>query len=166
MPEVFDALMAAGKAFGIKLFGTYAMNSLRMEKAYRGWGSELTSEIDMFEGSMERFIRLDKEDFVGRTASLAHKQRGERIKLVYMSVDAADADALGNEPVYHGDRLVGLTTSGGFGHAVGQSLAFAYVEPKLARVGEKFEIAILGKRRPAQIIPEPAYDPSNARLKS
>jgi dimethylglycine dehydrogenase len=165
MPEVFDALMAAGRTFGIKLFGTYAMNSLRMEKAYRGWGSELTSEIDMFEGSMERFIRLDKEDFIGRAASLGHKQRGERIKLVYMSVDAADADVLGNEPVYHGDRLVGLTTSGAFGHAVGQSLAFGYVEPKLARAGERFEILILDRRRPAQIIPEPAYDPSNSRLK-
>jgi dimethylglycine dehydrogenase len=165
MPQVFDALMAAGKRFGIRLFGTYAMNSLRMEKAYRGWGSELTNEIDMFEGSMERFIRLDKEDFIGRPASLAHKQRGARIKLVYMSVDAADADALGNEPVYHNGRLVGLTTSGAFGHAVGQSLAFGYVEPKLASPGEKFEILILGERRPAQIIPEPAYDPENARLK-
>jgi len=165
MPQVFDALMAAGKRFGIRLFGTYAMNSLRMEKAYRGWGSELTNEIDMFGGSMERFIRLDKEDFIGRPASLAHKQRGARIKLVYMSVDATDADALGNEPVYHNGRLVGLTTSGAFGHAVGQSLAFGYVEPKLASPGEKFEILILGERRPAQIIPEPAYDPENARLK-
>jgi dimethylglycine dehydrogenase len=165
MPQVFDTLMAAGKSFGIRLFGTYAMNSLRMEKAYRGWGSELTSEIDMFEGSMERFIRLDKGDFIGRAASLALKQRGARIKLVYMSVDAADADALGNEPVYHGDRLVGLTTSGAFGHTVGQSLAFGYVEPKLARVGEKFKILILGEQRQARIIPEPAYDPLNARLK-
>ena len=92
-------------------------------------------------------------------------KRGERIKLVYMSVDAADADVLGNEPVYQGDRLVGLTTSGAFGHAVGQSLAFAYVEPKLARAGENFEILILDQRRPARIIPEPAYDPSNSRLK-
>ena len=65
MPAVFDALMEAGKPHGIRLFGTYAMNSLRMEKAYRGWGSELTTEIDMFEGSMDRFIRLDKDDFIG-----------------------------------------------------------------------------------------------------
>jgi dimethylglycine dehydrogenase len=82
-----------------------------------------------------------------------------------MSVDAADADTLGNEPVYHDGRLVGLTTSGAFGHTVGQSLAFGYVEPKLAEPGEKFEILILGERRAAQIIPEPAYDPENARLK-
>ncbi len=76
MEKVFDALMKAGEPLGIKLFGTYAMNALRMEKAYRGWGSELTSEIDMFEGAMDRFIRLDKEDFIGRAASLNFKQRG------------------------------------------------------------------------------------------
>ena len=166
MPEVFDALMAAGKSAGIRLFGTYAMNSLRMEKAYRGWGSELTNEIDMFEGSMERFIRLDKEDFIGKQASLSHKQRGERIKLVYLSIDAQDSDAMGNEPVYRGDRLVGLTTSGAYGHAVKQSLAFAYVEPPLAAAGEELDVVMFGERRKARIIPEPAWDPENARLRS
>ena len=70
MPAVFEALMTAGRAHGIRLFGTYAMNSLRMEKAYRGWGSELTNEVDMFEADMERFLRLDKDEFIGREASL------------------------------------------------------------------------------------------------
>ena len=75
MPVVFEALMAAGKAEGIRLFGTYAMNSLRMEKAYRSWGGELTNEVDMFEADMARFMRLDKNDFIGREASLLRKQR-------------------------------------------------------------------------------------------
>jgi dimethylglycine dehydrogenase len=166
MPAVFDAVMAAGKPHGIRLFGTYAMNSLRMEKAYRGWGSELTNEIDMFEGSMDRFIRLDKDDFVGKQASLSLKQRGERIKLVYMAVAATDSDAMGNEPVYRGDELVGLTTSGAYGHAVGKSLAFAYVDPGSAKSGDGFEILMLGERRRAEIIAEPAWDPANARLKA
>jgi dimethylglycine dehydrogenase len=166
MAAVFDALMDAGAALGIKLFGTYAMNSLRMEKAYRGWGSELTNEIDVFEGGMERFIRLDKDDFIGRQASLTHKQRGPRIRLVYLEVEAADADAVGNEPVYRGNKVVGLTTSGAYGHAVKKSLAFGYVEPDMAGIGEAFEILMLGERRKARIIPEPAYDPENARLKA
>jgi dimethylglycine dehydrogenase len=166
MAKVFDDLMAVGKPLGMRLFGTYAMNSLRMEKAYRGWGSELTNEIDMFEGSMERFIRLDKDDFIGRQASLAHKQRGERIKLVYLEVDARDSDALGNEPIYQEEQLVGLTTSGGYGHSVKKSLAFGYVDPKLSRPGEEFEVLMLGDRRKARIIPEPAYDPANSRLKA
>jgi dimethylglycine dehydrogenase len=165
MPIVFEALMEAGKPLGMRLFGTYAMNSLRMEKAYRGWGSELTNEVDMFEGSMERFIRLDKGDFIGRQASLGHKQRGERIKLVYLAVDALDSDALGNEPIYQDGRAIGLTTSGAFGHAVKKSLAFGYIDPKLARTGEEFEILMLGERRKARIITEPIYDPENARLR-
>jgi dimethylglycine dehydrogenase len=166
MPAVFDALIEAGRASGLRLFGTYAMNSLRMEKAYRGWGSELTNEIDMFEGSMDRFIRLDKGDFIGRQASLSHKQRGERIKLVYLEIDAVDCDALGNEPIYQGEKIVGLTTSGAYGHAVNKSLAFGYVDPALNRQGEEFEILMLGEKRKARVIPEPAYDAENARLKA
>ncbi|MGE4248503.1 MAG: FAD-dependent oxidoreductase [Parvibaculaceae bacterium] len=165
MPKVFDALMKAGSAHGIRLFGTYAMNSLRMEKAYRGWGSELTSEIDMFEGAMERFIRLDKEDFIGRAASLSRKQQGERIKLTYMAVEAGDNDCRGNEPVYLNGKVVGLTTSGGYGFAVGKSLAFAYVEPTFAKPGQTLEILLLGERKKAQIIAEPAWDGTNSRLK-
>ena len=165
MPKVFDALMAAGKPHGIRLFGTYAMNSLRMEKSYRGWGSELTTEIDMFEASMERFIRLDKQDFIGKGPSLSMQQRGPRMKLVYMEVDNIDSDCVGNEPIYQGGKIVGLTTSGGFGHAVNKSLAFAYVDPKLAAPGTAFEVLVFAERRKARIIPESAWDPENARLK-
>ena len=163
---MFDALMAAGQEYGIKLFGTYAMNSLRMEKAYRGWGSELTSEIDMFEAAMDRFIRLDKGDFLGRQASLALKQRGPRTQLVYLQVDAADADCAGNEPVYAGDRIVGLTTSGAYGHAVETSLAFAYVKPAFAKPGTSFEILILGERRKAVVLSDAAWDAANLRLRA
>ena len=166
MPGVFDALMAAGQPHGIKLFGTYAMNSLRMEKAYRGWGSELTNEIDMFEAAMDRFIRLDKSDFIGRQASLAMKQRGARTQLVYLEVDSADYDCAGNEPVYAGDRLVGLTTSGAYGHAVDKSLAFAYVDPAFTTPGTPFEILMLGERRKAVILGDAAWDETNLRLRA
>ena len=166
MPAVFDALMAAGGPHGIQLFGTYAMNSLRMEKAYRGWGSELTNEIDLFEAGMDRFIRLDKPDFIGRRASLAMKQRGPRTRLVYLQVDAADCDCAGAEPVYAGGRLVGLTTSGAYGHAVDKSLAFAYVDPAFTAPGTSFEILILGERRKALILGEAAWDATNLRLRA
>ncbi len=166
LPRIFDALMKAGEPHGMKLFGSYAMNSLRMEKGYRGWGSELTNEIDMFEASMERFIRLDKEDFIGKAASLSRKQKGMRMKLVYLELDAADADVRGNEPVYHAGKVVGVTTSGAFGHAVEKSLAFAYVPPDLIGLGTDFEIMMFGEMRRARIIPEVAWDPENVRLKA
>jgi dimethylglycine dehydrogenase len=166
MPAVFAALMAAGKAHGLALFGTYAMNALRMEKSYRGWGSELTTEIDMFEASMERFIRLDKADFIGKAASLTRQQAGPRMKLVCLEVANTDSDCVGNEPVYQGDKLVGVTTSGGFGHAVKKSLAFAYVDPKLAAPGTPLEVMVFTARRAATVIPDSPWDPANARLKS
>jgi dimethylglycine dehydrogenase len=166
MKTVYDALMKAGAPHGIQLFGTYAMNSLRMEKAYRGWGSELTTEINMFEASMGRFIRLEKEDFIGKAASLVMKQRGARMTLVYMSVDNTDSDCMGNEPVYHNGKIVGLTTSGAYGHAIKQSLAFAYVDPKLTAIGTEFDVLVLGEKRSARIIAESAWDAGNERLKS
>lgn len=164
MPTVFDALIEAGRQHGLKLFGSYAMNSLRMEKAYRAWGGDITNEVTMIEADMERFVHLEKE-FVGRLATLGSKQQGPRILLAYMEVEAADSDCRGNEPIYRGDRLVGLTTGGAYGFTVGKSLTFAYLEPALVEIGAEFDILMLGDRRKARVIPQPAYDPENRRLK-
>jgi dimethylglycine dehydrogenase len=166
LKQVYDAIMQNGAPHGIQLFGTYAMNSLRMEKAYRGWGSELTAEIDMFEASMDRFIRLDKTEFIGKAACLSKHQRGPRMVLVYMSVDNTDADCIGNEPVYHNGKIVGLTTSGAFGYATNLSLAFAYVQPDLTREGTEFNVMMFGELRKARIISQPAWDAGNERLKA
>ncbi len=165
MRNVYEALMKAGARHGIRLFGTYAMNSLRMEKAYRAWGAELTSEVDPYEASMERFISSKKAQFIGKTATDTRKQRGERIKLVYLEVDACDMDCLGNEPVHHEGRLAGITTSGAYGHAVEKSLAFAYVDPQFVAPGTGFEILMLGERRKAHVLEGPAWDPLNERLR-
>jgi dimethylglycine dehydrogenase len=165
MPVVFDALMEAGQVHELTLFGAYAMNSLRMEKAYRAWGGELTNEITMIEADMERFVNFDK-DFIGRAATLASRQQGPRIKLAYMEVDAVDSDCRGNEPITRDGRLVGLTTGGAYGFAVEKSLTFAYVEPQHIAEGAEFDISLLGETCKARIIAQPAYDPTNARLKA
>ncbi len=83
-----------------------------------------------------------------------------------MEVDATDSDCRGNEPVYSNGKVVGLTTSGAYGFAVKKSLAFAYVDPKLAHPGNEFDILLLDERRKARIIPEPIWDPSNQRLRA
>jgi dimethylglycine dehydrogenase len=166
MPAVYAALRNAGSAHGLKLFGSLAMNSLRMEKAYRGWGSELTAEVDMYEASMSRFIREDKADFTGKAASLRRKQQGARMQLVCLAVAAKDVDCAGNEPVYHQGKLVGITTSGAYGHAVEQSLAFAYVPPALANAGTAFDVTLLGETCRATIVADPVYDPENLRLRA
>ncbi len=165
MEALYDAIMEAGEAYGARDFGLYAMNSLRMEKAYRAWGLELTTELTPIEGGLDRFVDMDSP-FIGREAVSDRARKGVHPRLVYVSVDAEDADAHGNEPVYGDGRLVGLTTSGAWGYAVGRSLAFAFVEPDLAAPGTELEVAILGRRRGATVLAEPVYDPGNERLKA
>jgi dimethylglycine dehydrogenase len=169
LARVYDALMAAGEGHGIANFGAYALNSLRLEKAYKGWGAELTNEITMIEAGMERFVRMDKGDFVGRAALVRRKEEGIALKCVYLRVEDGDNDPRGNEPVYDsvgGERIVGVSTSGGYGYAVARTLAFAYVEPRLAAPGSRVELEMLGARRGAEVLAEPAYDPANTRLKA
>lgn len=164
--RLYAAIRDQGERFGIADFGAYAMNSLRLEKAYRGFGQELTNEVTMLEAGLERFLALDKGDFIGRAASLRAKELGPRFRLAYLEVDASDADCLGNEPVLAAGRVVGVTTSGGYGFAVRSSLAFAYVEPAFAAPGTALEVAILGDLRPARVRAEAAWDPANARLRA
>ncbi|MFQ5955456.1 MAG: FAD-dependent oxidoreductase [Kiloniellales bacterium] len=166
METLYDAVWRAGEAFGIADFGLYAMNALRMEKAYRGIGAELTNEITLIEADMERFLNLDKGDFAGRRATEKVKAGEIVLKLVYGELDAVDSDVRGGEPVFDGEATIGVTTSGGYGHAVKKSLFFAYVTPAYAKPDTAFEIKVLGDRRPARVLAEPAYDPKNERLRA
>ena len=165
MGALYDAIMDAGEEYGARDFGLYAMNSLRMEKAYKAWGLELTTELTPIEGGLGRFVDMDSP-FIGREAVSDRAREGVESRLVYMFVDAEDADAHGNEPVYANGRQVGLTTSGAYGYAAGRSLAFAFVEPDLAAPGTELEVAILGRRLGATVLAEPVYDPGNERLKA
>ena len=140
---------------------------MRMEKGYRGWGSELTPEISVVEASLDKFFNLDKKDnFIGSDAVKERLKKGIDTKLVYLEVDAKNADVHGNEPVYFNNERVGLTTFGGYGFRVKKSLAFAYVKPETAKLGNEFLIDIQGEKIKANIIEEPAFDPTNQRLKA
>ena len=165
LETVYDAVWAAGEAHGIADFGAYAMNSMRMEKAYRGMGAELTNEITMVEADMERFVKLDKE-FTGKAGTQKSKQEGPRIQLVYMTVDAKDADAIGNEPIYANGEVVGVSTGGAYGHAVGTSLAFAYVKPDYVAPGTELTIKLMENMCPCKVVAEPVWDPKSERLRA
>jgi len=164
MPALYDALWAAGKDFGMANYGLYAVNSMRVEKAYKAWGTELTNELNMIEADMPRFIDFNKPDFVGKSATLAQAARPFRI--VYVEVDAADTDARGGEPVLHGARCIGVTTSGAYGHRVRKSLAFACVPPEFAAPGSVFDILIQDERRRATVLAQPVFDPDNTRMRA
>ncbi len=164
MEKLYDALMEAGSEHGVADFGLYAVNAMRMEKGYKAWGSELTTEITPVEAGLQRFVKRDKS-FIGRDAVEGRIRDGIDIELVYVSVDAEDADCVGNEAVYDGERIIGVTTSGAYGFRVGRSIAFAYVEPEYAKPGSSFDIAILGARRRATVEAQPLYDPKNSKLR-
>ena len=114
---------------------------------------------------MLRFVKLDHE-FTGREAVLAAQAKGPWTNLVYLEVGALDFDVAGGEPVFAGDRAIGVTTSGGYGHATGKGLAFAYVDPGFETAGTALEVELLGVKVPATVLPAAVYDPENARLRA
>ena len=164
--KLYDAVWVAGEEFGIVDFGLYAMNSLRLEKGYAGWSVELTNEITLVEAGFERFVRFDKGDFVGREALVRRQQEGIDLKMVYVEVDADDADVIGGEAAFAGDEVIGVTTSGGYGYAVQKSLGFVYVKPEYAAPDSIFDIEILGRRCRSTVLAQPIYDSKNERLRA
>ena len=166
METFYEALWRAGKEFGIANFGLYAVNSLRIEKAYRGWGAELTNEVTMIDADMERFVKLKKEHFVGKEATLRQKQQERALQLVYFEVESSEVDVRGSEPIFMGDNCIGVTTSGGYGHFVERSLGFGYVPPAMSAPGTELSIDLLGERCRMTVLKDPAYDPTNARLRA
>jgi dimethylglycine dehydrogenase len=164
--STYNSVWAAGQEFGIADFGMYALSSLGKEKAYLAWGVELTNEITLVEAGMERFVTFDKGDFVGREALLQRHKEQLAWNIAYVEVDAGDADVYGGEPVYDGDKVIGVTSSGSYSHTVDKSLAFVFVPPEYADPGTTFEIEILSQRCQAKVLAEAVYDPENYRLRS
>jgi dimethylglycine dehydrogenase len=164
LPALYDAVWDAGRKFGIANYGLYAVNTLRIEKGYKAWSTELTNELNMLEADMPRFIHFDKPDFIGKAATL--QQAPRPLKIIYAEVAATDTDARGGEPVLIQDRCIGITTSGAYGHRVKKSLAFACVDADFAAPGSSFEVLIQGERRAATVLGAPAFDPDNLRMRA
>ena len=166
--HLFDALLAAGAPHGIGLVGMRAMESLRMEKSYRMWGTDLTPDYTPFEAGLDRFVRMNKGPFIGKEALQTQLAAGVPHRFITLEVHGVtDADPLGNEPLYDRDgRLVGRATSGYYGHSLGKSLAIGYIEPQFAAAGTELQIEILGERKKATVLVDSPYDPENNDLKA
>jgi dimethylglycine dehydrogenase len=162
---LYDALVDAGADLGLVHFGARALNSLRLEKSFGTWAREFRPIYTPFEAGVDRFVDFDKAEFIGRAAALRDREQPPKRRLVTLVVDARDADALGDEPVWHDGNVVGWVTSGGYGHCVGQSIALAYVPTVVARVGTACEVEILGERRAAVVQGRPLYDPAGERMR-
>ncbi len=166
--HIFDVLEEAGRPFGMKLVGIRAMNWLRLEKSYRGWGTELSKEVTAWESGLDRFIRLDKNtDFVGRAALTAQHAGGARAwQLVTLLIDGPDdADPWGVESIWADGAVIGRATGGGYSVHFGQQIAMAFVRPDHAAVGSRMAIKMLERLYPAEVAQDSPYDPDNARAR-
>jgi len=165
--ELYDAILEAGADLGVRPVGGRALLSLRVEKGYGSWSREYSPEYWPQEVGLDRLIKLDKPDFLGRDAYLAIKDNPPREKLVLVEVETENADANGGEPVFLIDgNPVGRVSSGAYGHSVGTSLALCFIKADFANPGTELDVAILGLPHRAKILEHPPFDPKGERLRS
>jgi len=162
MAAIYGAILDAGAT----PFGMFALNSLRIEKGYRAWKGDLSTDYTLLQGGLERFIDWSK-DFRGKTALAAEKQAGISKRFVLLTIDAGDCDPPYMSTIWHDGHVVGETTSGYFGHRTGQCIALGMLRSDLIDPGTAVEVEIFGERFPAIVQPDgPLWDPSNQRLRA
>ncbi len=164
MPAIYDAVIGAGA----KPFGMYALNALRIEKGYRAWKGDLSTDYSVLEGGLGRFVKLDKpQDFTGKAAIRNEIQQGIKKTFATLIVDAGDADAPYMSCIWQGDQIVGETTSGAWGYRVDASIALGMIRPDLAVPGTELEVEIYGRKYRAVVQEDqPLWDPANERLRA
>ncbi|MEO0363063.1 MAG: glycine cleavage T C-terminal barrel domain-containing protein, partial [Pseudomonadota bacterium] len=140
----------------------------RLEKGYRSWKGDLSTDYSLLEAGLDRFVKFDKpQDFPGKAALLNEKQQGSKKRFVTLTVEAGAADAPYMSTIWHGGSVVGETTSGGWGYRVGKSIALGVIRTDLAVEGAEVEVEIYGERFPARVeADQPLWDPKNERLRA
>ncbi len=162
MLSVYQALSDAGSAHGLTDYGSFAMNVMRMEKAFKGAG-ELTNEVTLPEADVMRFVKVDKGGFIGRDATIASAESNEMPWVcAYLAIEPDGvSDGHGGEAVMMDGQVVGSTSSVAYGHSVGKIMAFAYIKPEAAKPGQALEVMIMNAPRKAVVLGDAAYDSEN-----
>ena len=164
--ELYDALKStSGVAPPIDV-GFYAVNAMRIEKAYKAWGVELTVENTVWELGLDRFIRTENREFLGREAIIADRKKPLNRRFYYCEIESIDSDPIGGESVFQADKLVGVLVSGVFGHRVGKCLGFALLDFAAVNSKQPLWVEMIGRKCPLTIVDEPAFDPMNKRPRS
>jgi 4-methylaminobutanoate oxidase (formaldehyde-forming) len=162
--RLWDTIWDAGRDHGLSAGGYKAVDSLRLEKGYRVWGADIGPEVNPYEAGLGFTVKLDKGEFIGRDALLKAREVQPTTRLACLVLDDAHSVALGSEPVRIGGDVSGRITSGGFGYAIGKSIAYAYV-PHSASTSTPVEVEIFGTWVPGRIADEPLFDPHGARVR-
>ena len=163
--RLWDLLWEAGEPYGVIAGGRGAFNGLRVEKGYRAWGTDMTTEHDPYEAGLGFAVKLDKGDFIGREALIERKEAGPRRKLSCLLLEDPGVVVLGSEPVWSGDAAVGYVTSAAYGYTIGRSIAYAWLPPELSEAGTELEIEYFGERHAATVAEEPLFDPAMERMR-
>jgi glycine cleavage system aminomethyltransferase T len=164
--KLWDTLWEAGGGHGVIAAGRSAFSSLRLEKGYRSWGTDMTTEHDPFEAGLGFAVRMDKGDFVGRAAIEGRSEANVSRRLTCITLDRREDVVLGKEPIRVGGEVVGYVTSAAFGYSVGRSIAYGWLPAVAAVPGTAVEIEWFGERLPARVAEEPLFDPEMRRLRS
>ncbi len=163
--EVLQLVLDRGQQFDLGLVGSRALLSLRLEKSYGSWGREYTPEFNPYECGLDRFVRFEKGDFIGKERLQALSTQEQKWCLSCFTIDVDEQDAVGGEPILCDGEVVGIVSSGSFGHTVGKSIAVGYIPPS-KRTSKDVNIEIIGKAKKAQIVTEPLVDPKGLRMRS
>ncbi len=163
---LWDTLWAAGQRFGVIAAGRGAFNSMRLEKGYRSWGVDMTTEHDPYEAGLGFAVRLDKGDFLGRQAIEGRSADTVARRLACLTIDDPHATVLGGEPVHAAGRSAGYVTSAAYGYTIGRNIAYAWLPAEVAVPGRAVDIEYFGARVPAVVAAEPLFDPDMHRLRS
>jgi dimethylglycine dehydrogenase len=166
LATLHDLLTQAGRDLELKPFGGRALMSLRLEKNWGTWAREYRPIYGPVEAGLGRFVDFRKNDFIGRDVTMAEKEKGGRLRLITFTVDTKDVDVIGDEPIYHGGRVLGWVTSGGYAHHAQRSVAMGYVPKEISECEDGFEIEIIGRRYPARPQREPPFDPNGDRMRA
>ncbi len=161
----YQALRDAGAAHGLRLFGARAVDSMRMEKGFLHWKADILTEFDPFETGLDRFVQMKKPGFIGKPALQRRLAEGPRKRLVTLSLDTRQAPAHAGASLMQDDRVVGSITSGAWGHRTRLNLAYAFVEPDLAKAGRALQLDLCGRMVAAEVIAPSPYDPDFALLR-
>ncbi|WP_217181442.1 FAD-dependent oxidoreductase [Streptomyces sp. AC495_CC817] len=162
--KLWDTLWEAAKPLGGVIAGRGAFNSLRLEKGYRSFGTDMTYEHDPYEAGVGFAVKLDKDDFIGKDALLRRKENVRR-KLTCLVIDDPRSVVLGKEPVFDGDRPVGYVTSAAYGYTIGKGIAYAWLPTELDEPGTVLHIGYFDQRVEAVVTEEPLFDPTMSRLR-
>jgi glycine cleavage system aminomethyltransferase T/glycine/D-amino acid oxidase-like deaminating enzyme len=164
--KLWDTLWKAGQTHGLIAAGRSAFGSLRMEKGYRSWGTDMTTEHDPYEAGLGFAVRMDKGDFVGRNALAGRSEATSERRLVALVIDDQGAVVMGKEPVHVDGRPVGYVTSAAYGFSIGAPIAYAWLPADATRVGQPVTIRYFGEDVPASVSADPLFDPDMTRLRS